>query len=129
MRKFWLIICIGVVFAFLSCSKEHSDLPTGFEYDPLPAPYNVVVEGGKEEAVISWSFTNDKLDRVKEFRVYQYIEAYDMLQLIGTTSDTTYTDSLLIGNLLYCYKVSAVDSSNFEGWRSGEACAFVLSRD
>jgi len=126
MRRIELI---GVIFALLilaACSKKHEGLPTGFKYDPLPAPENLVVTGGSEIANISWSFPAEKMSRVKEFRVYQYIESYNMLQLIGTTTDTTFTDSLLIGNLLYCYKVSAVDTTDFEGWRTNETCAFVL---
>jgi len=37
---------------------------------------------------------------IGKFRAYQYIEAYDMLQIIGTTADTVFVDSLLIGNIM-----------------------------
>ena len=129
MKEVLIGLLILLLFLLPACSKEHTDLPTGFRYNPLPAPYDVTVEGRNEMAVISWRFSPEKINSVKEFRVYQYIEAYDMIQLIGVTADTVYTDSLLIGNLLYCYKVSAVDSSGFEGWRSAESCGFVLSGD
>lgn len=128
MKKLFIMLMIGTISMMFACSKKHSDLPTGFKYEEaLPAPYNVEVVGGREIATVKWSYDSDKLDRVKEFRVYQYIATYDMLQLVGTTSDTSYVDSFLVGNLLYCYKVSAVDSSDFEGWRSDEECGFVLS--
>ena len=43
-----------------------------------------------------------------------------MIQLIGTTTDTVFVDSLLIGNLGYCYKVSAVDTVGFRGMANGK---------
>jgi len=128
MKKVFIMVMLVAIAMVIACSKKHSDLPTSFKYkDALPAPYNVEVVGGREVATIKWSFDPDKIEYVKEFRVYQYIATYDMLQLVGTTSDTSYVDSFLVGNLLYCYKVSAVDSSDFEGWRSDEECGFVLS--
>jgi len=128
MKKAFLMVILITLAMIFACSKKHSDLPTSFKcWGALPAPYNVEVEGGREVATVKWSFDRDKIGYVKEFRVYQYIATYDMLQLVGTTSDTSYVDSFLVGNLLYCYKVSAVDSSDFEGWRSEEECGFVLS--
>lgn len=127
MRSFaWCVL--GVVAAlYISCGKDHQDLPTGFAYDPPSTPTNLVVTGGAELSTIKWSFPAIARASIREFRVYEYYEAYDMIELIGTTTDTVFVDSLLIGNLAYCYKVSAVDTSGFEGWRTGSVCAFVRS--
>jgi hypothetical protein len=47
------------------------------------------------------------------------------LVLVGTTRDTAFVDSLLVGNLTYCYEVSAVDTTGFEGFRTSPQCVFV----
>jgi hypothetical protein len=127
MRSFMWCMLGAIAALCISCGKDHRDLPTGFAYDPPPMPTNLVVTGGEEIARISWSYPASARASIREFRVYEYLESYDMIQLIGTTTDTVFVDSLLIGNLGYCYKVSAVDESDFEGWRTGAACAFVLS--
>jgi len=119
---------LGAIAALcISCGKDHRDLPTGFAYDPPATPTNLVVTGGEELSTLEWSYPAVALASIHEFRVYEYFEAYDMIELIGTTTDTVFVDSLLIGNLSYCYKVSAVDTSGFEGWRTGSVCAFVRS--
>ena len=127
MRLFGLWLLLVTVALSLSCGKDHENLPTGFAYDTPPTPENVVVTGGKEECTIRWSYPAAARPSIEEFRVYEYIEAYDMTTLIGTTSDTVFVDSLLIGNLYYCFKISAVDTTGFEGWRTASACAFVWS--
>ena len=127
MRSFaWYVI--GAFAALcISCGKDHRDLPTGFAYDPPPTPTNLVAIGGEELCTIKWSYRADALASIGEFRVYEYFAAYDMIELIGTTIDTVFIDSLLIGNLGYSYKVSAVDKAGFEGWRTDSVCAFVRS--
>jgi hypothetical protein len=127
MRSFTRYLLGAIAALCVSCSKEHQDLPTGFAYDPPPTPVNLVVTGGEELSTIRWSYPATARASISEFRVYEYYAAYDMIELIGTTADTVFVDSLLIGNLGYCYKVSAVDTSGFEGWRTGCVCAFVRS--
>ena len=127
MRSFAVYLLIAAVGVCLSCGKDRENLPTGFAYSPPPAPQDLVVVGGREASTISWSYPASSRPLIKEFRVYQYLEAYDLVQLVGTTRDTTFTDSFLIGNLYYCYKVSAVDTTGFEGWRTASECTFVYS--
>jgi hypothetical protein len=127
MRKFAWCVCGAIAALTLSCGADHRDLPTGFAYVPPATPTNLVVVGGEETSTIRWSYPAAELASISEFKVYEYIESYDMLQLVGTTTDTVFVDSLLIGNLAYCYEVSAVDESGFEGWRTPPACAFVRS--
>lgn len=122
----WLIPA-ALVALCVSCSEDHQDLPTGFAYSPPATPTGLTVVGGEEQATISWSYPASDRAAVGEFRVYEYYETYDMIDLVGTTTDTVFVDSLLIGNLGYCYKVSAVDTAGFEGWRTAGVCAFVRS--
>jgi hypothetical protein len=128
MRYFGLFLLAATVALCHSCSTDHRDLPTGFAYDPPPTPTDVVATGEEESSRISWSYPAAARASIGEFRVYQYLEAYDLLQIVGTTTDTVFVDSLLIGNVMYCYKVSAVDTAGFEGWRTASVCAFVKSR-
>jgi hypothetical protein len=127
MRSFAVLALAVLAALAFSCSKEHQDLPTGFRLEPPPTPANVVVAGGAERATVSWSYPPASLASIREFRVYQYLPAYAVLALVGTTTDTAFVDSLLVGNLTYCYKVSAVDTTGLEGWRTATECAFVLA--
>jgi len=110
-----------------SCGTDHANLPTEFVYTAPPTPTNLSAEPGAERCVLSWSYPAEAMPLVREFRVYQYYELYDMLQLVGATADTAFVDTLLVGNLYYCYSVSAVDTTGFEGWRTSAVCAFVTT--
>lgn len=120
-------VAAALALAAVSCGKDHTGLPTGPEKEALPAPTGVALAPGAEFCRVSWSFPEELRPLVKEFRVYQYFSGYDLVELVGTTADTFCVDAYLIGNLYYCYVVSAVDSSDFEGWRSSPVCAFVPS--
>jgi hypothetical protein len=128
MNRVSVICSIFMLMSLAACSKNHENLPTGFAYTPPTTPTNLQVEGGAERATLTWSYPADEIETLEEFRVYYYVEAYDLLQLIGTTSDSTYVDSVLVGNLVYCYSISAVDSTGLEGWRTPTVCEFVYSK-
>ena len=128
MRSLALYLVMAAIALSASCSEDHQNLPTSFAYDPPPTPVDLIATGGEESSTIRWSYPAEARPSVLEFRVYQYIELYDMVQLVGTTADTVFIDSLLVGNLVYCYKVSAVDMTGFEGWRTASACALVRTR-
>ncbi len=116
-----------VIIIIASCGKDHEGLPTSFEYVPPPTPTNFEVTAGVESAHLSWSYTAEGMAVLREFRIYYYYSMYDILELIDTSTDTAYTDSLLIGNVEYCYVVSAVDTTGLEGWRTAKRCVIVLS--
>ena len=123
-------IVAAAVIGFLTCvnaCKDHTDLPSGFKYVPPPTPVNLQVEGGEEIATITWSYPEGSFDLLSEFRVYMSFN--NMVELIGTTTDTSYVDSFLVPNLYYCYEISAVDTTGFEGRRTAMECAFVTSAD
>jgi len=122
------VCMLGVLMTLLvSCGTDHENLPTAFEYTPPPTPTNFVVTGGGERSTLTWHYDADARAAIMEFKVYEYYPLYDMIDSIGTTTDTLYVDSLLVGNLSYCYKISAVDKTGLEGWRTGHECAFVKS--
>lgn len=125
MIRYILISAILLMVITAGCSKDHSDLPTGFIYDPPSVPTDLDVTGGAELASLSWDFPGEELDEISEFRIYYYYEYYGIQELIGTTTETSYVDSFLVGNLQYCYQVSAVDSTGLEGYRTEAECAFV----
>lgn len=126
MRNFCAFaVAAALALAAVSCGADHSDLPTGPEHPALAAPTGVTLAPGAEICRVSWSYPAAALPLVKEFRIYQYFTGYDIAELVGVTADTSFVDSFLVGNLYYCYEVSAVDSSDFEGWRTSPICAFV----
>jgi hypothetical protein len=122
-----VIIMVSAVMFLLGCSKEHQDLPTSFAFDPPPTPTNFDVVGGPYEAVLTWDYPPEEMGALKEFRVYYYYEIYGMVELIGTTHETSYTDAQLVGNLIYCYRVSAVDTTDLEGYRTQTVCDTVVT--
>ena len=128
MKRFIALVLVSLVVALSSCSEQHADLPTEFAFTPPPTPTNLSAVPGPERCTLSWSYPAEALPLISEFRVYEYYGDYDLLQLVGTTSETTFVDTLLIGNLYYCYKVSAVDANGIEGWRTEDECAFVTTQ-
>ena len=129
MSRFILVCLVSSFIILGACSKDHQDLPTSFVYDPPPTPTNFEVVGGNESAILTWSYPANEIGSLDEFRIYYHYEIYNMIELIGTTADTTFIDSLLVGNLYYCYQVSAVDTTGFEGWRTTTECTFVRSAE
>lgn len=125
-RAMIYIVAIAMV-CLVSCSKDHEGLPTGFVYDPPPTPSDFQATAGVEEVQLSWSYPTESLSTLREFRVYYYYSIYDVVELVGTTTDTEFTDTQLIGNVEYCYRISAIDTSGLEGWRTETQCATVLS--
>ena len=127
MKRFAMLTLVILVVSYFGCSREHRDLPTGFVFDAPPEPANLKVTPGAELATLEWSFPGESFGSLDHFNVYYYYEMFDMMEQIGTTTDTTFIDSFLVGNLYYCYEVSAVNVSGLEGWRTGPVCVFVTS--
>lgn len=124
-RIFLYGIVVAASIFIVGCAREQSDLPSGFIFEAPPTPSNLKLEPAVRSCKVSWSYPHDALALVSEFRVYRYYVDYGQIYLVGTPQDTFFVDSLLVGNLYYCYGVSAVDSSGFEGWRAGPECIFV----
>jgi len=129
MLKNITIALIAVAAGILvSCSNDHGTEPAPFDVAAPPAPTGLSVTPGQESAVISWEYPPESMGSIEEFRVYYYFPSYDALELAGTTTGLTYTDTRLVGNVEYCYKVSAVDTFGMEGWRTLEECAVISTR-
>jgi fibronectin type 3 domain-containing protein len=125
MKRFVIMIVVSAVTLLSGCSKEHDSLPTSFMYDPPPTPTTLEVASGDYEATLTWDYPAEEMGALEEFRIYYYYEVYDLLELVDRTNETTYTDSELVGNLLYCYRVSAVDTTGLEGYRTETVCVVV----
>jgi hypothetical protein len=124
------VIALSVVAGALlvSCSKDHGTEPGPFDVSCPPTPTDVSVTAGVEQATVEWDYPAGRIGAVEEFRVYYYFEAFDEVELAGTTTGLSYVDTRLVGNLEYCYRVSAVDTSGIEGWRTEEVCALIQTR-
>ena len=127
MIRAMISVVMLAMLVVVSCGKDHEGLPTSFIYEPPPTPTDFQATAGVEEVHLSWSYPSESLPELEEFRIYYYYSIYDMVELIGTTSDTEYTDTQLIGNVEYCYVVSAVDTTGLEGWRTSMECVTVLT--
>jgi len=119
------IIIAATALLAVSCGNDHGAEPEPFEFEDPPAPADLTVTPGPGSATIEWSYPAGDLGEVEEFRVYYWVEAFDAVELAGTTATTSYVDSRLVGNLEYCYMVSAVDTNGLEGYRTGPECAVI----
>lgn len=124
MKRHALILLV-LALAAASCGDDHGAEPAPFDLAYPPTPVDLTVTAGAGQATIRWSYPAGSRDLIEEFRLYYYVEVYDVVELLATISDTVYVDSQLVGNLEYCYKVSAVDTNGIEGWRSDAACAVI----
>lgn len=126
MRLFGICAAVAAVtLLLLSCGEDHGTEPGAFEFADPPVPVDLTVTPGPGSATIEWSYPAGELGRVEEFRVYYWVEAFEAVELVGTTSAGSFVDSRLVGNLEYCYMVSAVDTNGFEGYRAGPECAVI----
>ena len=125
LKKTMIALMVVAAAAFVSCSNDHGTEPAPFDVEAPPAPSDLSVTAGTEQATIEWDYPSENMGALEEFRVYYYFAAFDAVELAGTTTNTTYTDTKLVGNVEYCYKVSAVDTFGMEGWRTDEDCAVI----
>ena len=126
-KKLWILaVVLGAALA--SCSNNHGTEPEPFNVEAPPTPTDLTVTPGTEEATLEWDYPPGSMDSLEEFRVYYYFAAFDAVELVGTTTGLSYVDTKLVGNVEYCYRVSAVDTFGMEGWRTGEECAVIDTR-
>jgi hypothetical protein len=128
LKKTMIALMIVAVAAFVSCSNDHGTEPGPFDVEAPSAPTDLSVTAGTEQATIAWDYDSGSMGALEEFRIYYYFAAFDVVELAGTTTSLIYTDTKLVGNVEYCYKVSAVDTFGMEGWRTDEECAVINTR-
>lgn len=135
LKKTVIALMVVAAAAFVSCSNNHGTEPAPFDVEAPPTPTGLSVDPGSEQATISWDYPSESMGAVEEFRVYYYFAAFNAVELAGTVAasdltypDLTYTDTKLVGNVEYCYRVSAVDTFGMEGKRTGEECAVINTR-
>jgi len=121
MKRIARLILIISSILLMSCSADHGDSPAGFEFTAPELPADFVVTPGANQLTLDWEYPGE-LAEVSVFRVYYFYEMYGVEELVDTTSSTTYIDNDLIGNMIYCYRVSAVDLDGHEGLRTETIC-------
>jgi hypothetical protein len=125
MKSIALYIVVFLVLITASCGNDHGQQPAPFNIDPPARPTGLTVTPGPGEAMVEWGYAGGDLDLVSEFRIYYYFDVIGEAEFIAATTDTFFLDSQLVGNLEYCYTVSAVDTNGIEGWRASAECALI----
>ncbi|MDZ7859986.1 MAG: hypothetical protein U5O15_04880 [Candidatus Krumholzibacteriota bacterium] len=131
-----ITFCVLITALVISgCSEEHGTSPTSFDYEELPAPENFEITAGTYSLTLSWDYSPGNLALTEEFFVYlvNYTQYGEMLYPIDTISvsdylvseEVTYTE--LAANMEFCFRVSAADSNDMEGWRTGIECGITLA--
>mgnify|MGYP001825432171 CR=1 FL=1 len=129
LKNITIALMVVAAGALVSCSNDHGTEPAPFDREAPSAPTGLAVTTpAAEQARLDWSYPVEDMGSLEEFRVYYYFPAYDVVELAGTTTDLFYVDDQLVGNVEYCYKVSAVDTFGMEGWRTEEECAVISTR-
>lgn len=128
LKKIVIAFMVVAAAAFVSCTNDHGTEPAPFDVDAPPTPTGLSVTPETEQARLTWDYPPESLETLEVFRVYYYFAVFDAVEFIDTTSVQTYLDTRLIGNVEYCYKVSAVDTFGMEGWLTGEECAVINTR-
>ncbi|MBN2071322.1 MAG: fibronectin type III domain-containing protein [Candidatus Krumholzibacteriota bacterium] len=124
----WRVAILFLLFSIIivpACSNEHGDSPAAFLFDAPERPTGLSVTPGVNSALLEWDYPAELLDEVRVFRIYYFYESYGVAELVDSTEVTSYVDEDLIGNMVYCYRVSAVNMSGLEGWRSETVCEMV----
>ena len=128
LKNITIALTVVALAVLVSCSNDHGTEPAPFDVTAPSTPTDLSVTPGSEQATIAWDFPSGEMASLKEFRVYYYFPSYGVVELAVTTTDLTFVDTRLVGNVEYCYKVSAVDTFGMEGWRTGEECALISTR-
>jgi hypothetical protein len=128
LKNTMIVLTVVAMAALISCSNDHGTEPAPFDVVAPSSPTDLTVTPGSEQATVAWDYPSEDMATLEEFRVYYYFPAFNVVELAGTTTSLTYVDTRLVGNVEYCYKVSAVDTFGMEGWRTGEECAVINTR-
>ncbi|WP_078594046.1 S8 family serine peptidase [Evansella clarkii] len=97
----------------------------GADTDPPGAPENLEALSSSIGITLNWEAPGD-MD-VAGYNVYRSTDGGDNYELLGSTSNTRFTDSDTEGGQEYFYTVTAYDFSNNESDRSNEASAVAPS--
>ena len=128
LKNMTITLTVVALAALISCSNDHGTESAPFDVEAPSAPTDLSVTPGAEQATIAWDYPSEEMATLEEFRVYYYFPSFDVVELAGTTTDLTFVDTKLVGNVEYCYKVSAVDTFGMEGWRTDDECAVINTR-
>lgn len=124
MKRVAILLSAIIMAVSMSCSSDHGESPAAFTFEAPQAPLNLVLTPGSNQMSLEWDYPPELLAEIREFRIYYY-KSYGVEEPVDTVTSTSCTDTRLIGNMVYCYKVSAVDLDGREGWRSETECEMV----
>jgi hypothetical protein len=113
-------LLLGALLLLAACGKDHERGPTTF-YDALPAPTDLQADpAGTTGTVldVQWDMDPASVPLVDHYNVYNMDPQFGVLFLVGTSLTTAFQDTGLVPNFPLLYVVSAVDQSDFEGFRS-----------
>ncbi len=125
MKRVTILLSAMIIAVSMSCGGDHGESPAAFDFEAPQAPTELTLTPGSCQMILEWDYPSELLAEISEFRIYYYYEGYGVEELVDETTSTSFTDTRLIGNMVYCYKVSAVDLEGREGWRSETECGMV----
>jgi hypothetical protein len=112
----------GYVYDSVSCNMPATDTT------PPSTPVNVVAnQAGASDATIAWDPSTDNVG-VVSYQVHRSTSgATGLYDLMGTVGASPFTDSGLLGNVEYWYKIRAIDAANNLSAFSIEAYLYMLT--
>jgi fibronectin type 3 domain-containing protein len=122
MREFgkllFAIVCFSILSLISGCEREIDEVvspPIDVSAIP-PTPSDLSAEIGDGLIFLSWNISDSSL--VAGYNIYQADSVTWEYALIGSSQVESFTASELQNGLLYSFRVSAVNSEGYEGYRS-----------
>lgn len=126
MRLITIALMTFSLLCTASCSSDHGDSPAAFEFEVPQTPTGLTVSSPAGfQAHLEWDYPSELMDDISGFNVYIDYGGYYELELIATVMTTSCNVEDLMGNLVYCFRVSAVGLDGLEGWRTDSVCEMV----
>jgi fibronectin type 3 domain-containing protein len=105
------------LFSIFSCSKEIPDAVSPPPTDNVPrTPGNLTATTGDRTIFLTWAMSDTQ--GVQFYRVYRSDSTDNDYKLMSDVNQTSYTSINLRNGLAYYFRVSSVNYSGFEGYRS-----------
>ena len=108
MTYFYVVTAVNIVGE----SEMSAEVSITIPVDVPNSPINPVASLSGNDVIISWESPQDNGgSNVTEYRVYRSTSQGSGYQLIGSTTETAYTDTTTEGGMKYYYVVTAVNSA------------------
>ena len=125
MNKVMLIIIGAVISLFLGCSHDIPDpaSPVAIDGDIPPTPLSLTATVGDRSAALSWSIGSDTAQYTYRIYVAPFDSSRIAYSLLGESGVTSYSVGNLQNGAVFFFKISAVNSLDFEGYKSDSIAA------